>query len=403
MFTTHKNLFIALGLALLSFSACKKDNTEDTTVTEPTDKTYSFLVSAGTPAGTYLVQSGSLTEGTLTTAGTGIALDYGMITSRDGYNYAVDNSNGNLVKFTSDNKTKTIVKEIPFSQISWAGYSSFYAWKDEKTLVLFSMPAGRQFEYAILNAETMTITASGNINIPVPAAQNDNYWGNNVVFVGNKLYINYCLEVAANDGQSDGKTYVASMDYPNMTNVTISTDTRSQYPSPYNLNTPGAIAYNGSAYFLSSPTIWAGGGTGSAYGINRVANGGTTFDSSYFFELTDRTKEETIGLFDLGNGKAIVKILNKTLLSTYADYSGVNAASYYVVDLVNQTKTKIDIPASRSGSYSQNILVEDGKAYIVTNTGDGYYVYQFDPATNAVKKGLKLDGVSTVGRIDKIK
>jgi hypothetical protein len=400
MFTTNKNLFIAMGMVLLSFTACKKSKSgPDETI--PTEKTYSFLVSAGTPAATYLVQTGSLTEGTLTTAGNGVATTYSIITSRDGYYYGRDNSSTNLVKFTSDNKKNTIVKEIPFNQISWAGYSGFYAWKDDKTLLLFNCNAGLQFEYAVLNVESMTITSSGNINIPVPT-NGDNYWGNSVTFVGNKLYISYCKELKST-GQPDGKAYVASIDYPGMNNIVVSSDTRFTYPSPYNLSTPGALQYNGSAYFLTSPTVWAGGGTGSPYGVYRIINGGTEIDNTYFYELTDRTKEETIGLFDLGNGKAIVKILDKTQIETYVDYGAKNTASYYVVDLINKTKTRINIPISRSGSYAKNVLVEDGKAYIVTNTGDGFYVYEFDPTTSTVKKGLKLDGVSSISRIDRIK
>lgn len=401
MFNKNKNVLMGLGLFLLSFGACKKDSKPSTTTTDPTEKTYSFLVTAGTPSASYIVQTGSLTEGSVTTAGNGVETDYGTFTSRGGYYYAYDYNASTLVKFTATNQKKTVVKEIPLSQIGWAGYSSFFAWKDDKTLVLFSSAGSLQFEYAALNVETMTITASGNINIPA-AVDPDYYWGNNVVFVGDKLYISFCKTIGATD-LPDGKTYLASMDYPNMTNVTITTDTRSYYPSPYNLNAPGTFNYNGTAYFLNANTVWSGSNTNSPTGIFRVNNSGTAFDSSYFYELTDNSKEEAMGIFSLGNGKAIVKILDKSLLKAYTDYSAANAASYYVVDLASKTKTRINIPASRSGAYTSNVLVEDGKAYIVTNAGDGYYVYVYDIATAGVTKGLKLDGVNGVDRIERIK
>lgn len=400
--TPKKTLSIVFGLALLSLSACKKDsNTADVPAGPVTEKTYSFVVNAGTPSARYIVQTPSLTEGTLTTAGNGVESTLGVIASKNGYYYAFDYSSSSLVKFTSDNKKNTIIKEIPLSQISWADYSSFFAWKDDKTLVLFSSEASLKFEYAVLNVETMTITASGKINIPA-AVDPDYYWGNNAAFVGNKLYLSYS-KIIGSTQLPDGKTYVASMDFPDMNNVVISTDSRSYYPSPYTLYTPGTFVYNGSAYFLNSNTVWSGSDTNSPTGILRINNGGTTFDNTYFYEFIDKTKEEAIGMFSLNNGKAIVKVLDKSLLKSYTDYSSANAASYYLIDAENKTKTKINIPLSRSGAYNLNILAEDGKAYIVTNAGDGYYVYVYDIASTKVTKGLKLDGVTGISRIERIK
>lgn len=398
----NKMVLTALSCCVLAFTSCKKD---DDTKTEPettTDGTYSFLVGAGSPSALYLIQANSLTEGTISTTGNGVEIDYGMITSRDGYYYGYDYSSSNLVKFTTDNKTKTIVKEIPFTQISWAGYSSFYAWKDASTLVLFSSNGSQQFEYAILDVTSMSITKSGNINIPA-AAGDDYYWGNNVTFVGNKLYISYAKFIGANDELPDGNTYLASMDYPDMTNVTITTDKRSYYTSPYNLNCPGAIAYNGSAYFLNSNTVWSASATNSPTAILRVNNGGTTFDDSYFYELVDNTKEEVMGLFSLGNGKAIVKVYTKSLLSTTASYGTAKATTFYVVDLAARSKTAIDIPASITGAYTNNVFVENGVAYIVANAGDGYYVYAYNIASGAVTKGLKLEGINGLDKIERIK
>lgn len=157
-----------------------------------------------------MLNTSDLTQGTLTTAGNGAETNISVITQRGEYFYGTNNA-GNLIKFTSSNKINTIVKEIPFSQISWAYYSSFFAWKDEKTLVLLSMKEALQFEYATLNVETMTITASGNINIPLPPAGHY-YWGNNVSFLGNKLYISYNV-VNSNTDVPLNEIRLASMDF----------------------------------------------------------------------------------------------------------------------------------------------------------------------------------------------
>jgi len=392
-----KYLLLGLAALTLGFSSCKKDKS-DSPGNGSEDYNYSLFVTSGTPAANYILQVGSLTEGTATTAGKGVETDLGVFTLKDGYYYGIENGSGNLVKFQSDNKMNTTVKKIPLD-ISWAGYSSFFKWKDDKTLVLFSSKASLQFEYAIINVENMTVTASGDLAIPAPV-ENHYYWGNNVAFVGNKLYISY----TQNENDTDapiGKAYLATIDYPEMNNITVTSDSRFTYPSPYNLNSPGTFVYNDVAYFLTSPSVWATTET-SSFVIYRVNKGANEIDPSYMYELTDQTKEEAIGMFSIGNGKAIVKILDKSSLEGWQDYSSKFVADYYVVDVINKTKERIDIPKSIGGGYSENVLFDNGKAYIATQTEEGFYVYEYDPSTSIVKKGLKLEGISDLSRLQKL-
>jgi len=399
MSTTIKrqSLLCLFALTVLGFAACKKSSS--TPEETPGEKQYGLLVSAGTPAARYVLNTSDLTQGTLTTAGNGAETNVSVITQRGEYFYGTNNA-GNLIKFTSSNKINTIVKEIPFSQISWAYYSSFFAWKDEKTLVLLSMKEALQFEYATLNVETMTITASGNINIPLPPAGHY-YWGNNVAFLGNKLYISYNVVNSSNDVPLN-EIRLASMDFPNVSNVTVTTDTRFNQPAHYNLNAPGSFVYNNYAYMLNAPTIWIFGETGGSFSIYRVANGATTTDASYQFELTDRTKEEVSGLFNLGGGKAIVKVVDKSQISSYQDYAK-KISEFYVIDVVNKTKTKLNIPKSVATPYSNDILVDGNVAYIAASTDAGYYIYTYNAGTGSVTRGAKLDGVSGVNQLVKYK
>lgn len=399
MFRTLKkqSLFSFVAIAIIAFSSCKKSTDPKEEVTE---KNYGLVVSAGTPSANYILNTTQLGSGSLTTAGNGAETTTGIITQRGEYFYGTNDA-GNLIKFTSSNKVNKVIKEIPFTQISWAYYSSFFAWKDDKTLVLFSMKEALQFEYATLNVETMTITASGNINIPKPAA-GYYYWGNSAVFFGNKLYISYNL--------TDEKTslplnevYLASMDFPNVSSVTITKDTRFNQPAHYNLNAPGTFTDGGYAYFINAPTIWIAGETGGSFSIYRVANGATTIDANYQFELTDRTKEEATDLFYVGNGKAIVKIFDKAQISTWQDYSGKYIADYYLLDVVNKTKTKLNIPKSIPNPYSTNVLVEGDVAYIGALTAEGYYVYAYNVTSGTVTRGTKLEGVNGLSKLVKFK
>lgn len=394
----RQSFLLLFAISILGISACKKSSS--TAEEDAAEKNYGLVVSAGNPSARYILNTKSLTEGTLTTAGNGAETNTGIITQKGEFFYGTNDA-GNLVKFTSSNKINTIVKEIPFTQISWAYYSSFFAWKDDKTLVLFSIKESIQFEYAVLNVETMTITASGNIGIPLPNAAYY-YWGNCAVFLGNKLYLSYNL-TDQKTWLPVGKTFLASMDFPNVTNVTVTEDTRFNQPAHYNLNAPGTFVDNGYAYFLNSPTIWIAGETGGSFSIYRVANGSTTIDANYQFELTDRTKEEATDLFYIGNGKAIIKIFDKTQILTWQDYDGKYIADYYVIDVVNKTKTKLGIPKSLPNPYATNVLLDGNVAYIGVTTAEGSFVYNYNLSSGAVAKGTKLDGVNGINTLVKFK
>lgn len=401
MLTSIKKSAAILCLAALvtGFGSCKKSDNNSTPDPVGPGATYSLRVSSGTPSATYILQTGSLTSGTISTAGNGAGTKWTTITTKNGFYYGIDDDSGNLVKYTSDNKKNTLVKEIPLNQISWAYYSSFYVWKDDKTLVLFSSKAAVQFEYAILNVETMTITSSGKINVPLLA---DHYfWGYNATFIGDKFYLSY-TQNRNSDQISENVTYLASMDYPAMNNIVVTQDTRFTLPEHYTLYTPGSFVDNGIAYFLASPNIWTTSNTNVPFGIYRVKGGATQIDPDYFYELTDRNKEEALGLFYLGNGKALTKVLDKTKIVDYNSYNNDFITDYYVVDVVNKTKTKISIPKSISGSFNDNVLVENGVASIAANTTEGFYIYQYNIATGAVSRGAKLDGISSLSRLERI-
>ncbi|MBB5635998.1 hypothetical protein HDF26_003546 [Pedobacter cryoconitis] len=393
---------LASAIIISGLSSCKKSETNTSTPDEKpvTESTYSLRVSAGNPAAEYLLQVGSLTSGTANLLGIGVGTNLTTITTKNGFYYGRNDDTGNLVKYTSNNKVNTIVKEIPFTQISWAYYSSFYKWKDDKTLILFSSNASIQFEYAILNVETMTITSSGKIN--VPGLLKDHYfWGYGATIVDNKINLTYTQNANAGDLPVD-TTYLATFDYPAMNNIKVTKDTRFTLPEHYSLNMSNSFVDNGISYFMASPNTWTTDVKNKPFGIFRVKSGATQIDPDYFYELTERTKEEALGLFYIGNGKAIVKVLDRSQIVNWESYTKSYIMDYYVVDVVNKTKTKLNIPKSMFG-FSEDVLLEDGKVSIAAKTTDGVFVYQYNPATSVITKGLKIEGINSLSRLDKIK
>ncbi len=387
-------LLVAAGLAGLV--SCSKEQSPEQ---EPEiTKNFGLVVNAGNPSARYILNATDLTNGTITTAGNGAETNISVITQKGNYYYGLNDAN-NLVKFTASNKSISIVKEIPFNQISWAYYSSFYAWKDAQTLVLFSMKAALQFEYATLNTETMTITASGNINIPVPPT-GYYYWGNSATFLGDKLYISYNLTSEATD-IPEKKVFLASMNFPNVSNVTITEDTRFNLPAHYNLNQQSTFVDNGYAYFMNAPTIWITADTKVPFSIYRVANGATQIDASYYFELTDGISMEAVNLTYLGNGKALVKLLDKSSITSWQDYDTKFLGEYYVLDIAAKTKTKLNIPKTMAQPYSSNVLVDGTTAYIAALTSEGYFIYSYNITTGTIAKGATLSGINGVSQFVK--
>lgn len=402
MFSKLKSTAVLFSAGLIAtLASCSKSNPGgEVDPPAPESAKYGFVVSSGTPAANYNLVANSLTEGVLTTASNGAKSNYAAITSKGKFYYGIDTDSKTLVKYTSDNSKISLIKEIPFPPISWAYYSSFYKWKDDKTLVLFSSDAAIQFEYAILDVENMKITNSGKLNIP---GLMDGYyfWAYNAAFIGDKLYLAYTQE--NNDtGVSVGTTYLASMDYPSMNNITVTQDNRFTFPSHYTLNVQSSFTLDQTAYFITSPTIWSTKTKDKPFGIFRVQNNSKEIDPTYFYELTDRTKEEAVGLTYVGNNKAVVRILDKTKITSSDSYGTEYITSFYLVDVKAQTKTKINIPLAKGTPFTENVVADGDNIFIAANTVEGYYVYQYNTSSQVVSKGLKLEGINAVSKMVKL-
>lgn len=97
-------------------------------------------------------------------------------------------------------------------------------------------------------------------------------------------------------------------------------------------------------------------------------------------------------LYGLGQGKALIKIVRKSRARQYMDYLNNQVAEYYLLDLKTQTRTRLNLPLDRL-SFTENVLVENGKAYIaVCEKKNESHIWEYTPATGALKRGLKVEG-----------
>ena len=118
--------------------------------------------------------------------------------------------------------------------------------------------------------------------------------------------------------------------------------------------------------------------------------------------MTDRTKEEAVGLTYVGNNKAVVRILDKTKIKDSDSYGTAYITSFYLVDVKAQTKSKINIPLAKGTPFAENVVSDGDNIYIAANTAEGYYVYQYNTSSQAVSRGLKLEGINAVNKMVKL-
>lgn len=406
MKSTFNQILCAVAVFAATFSSCKKSDNGSTT-TEETEHQYGLYVRAGTPSGDYLISVSSLDSGTATLTGNGAevtsAMNYATF-AKNGYYYCLKNSA--LSKYTLANNTLTTVASIPFSLMTTLNSP---IWVDDNTLLALSSGTDTdgtvQLTYAVINTSgnSLSVTTSGQLALTTTPEGYETFELQGYQLNNGKLYIEYSYDNGWSATTASG-SYVASLDYPAMTNITVDHDTRTTSPG-------GTLGYqpfqfvdeSGDIYILNTPGVRIGNYPSMATAVTRVKSGATTFDQSYFFDISAAAGQHAYGMWYLGNGKALIKTERSSLISTWADYSKY-VFDFYVVDLSAKTATHLDVPL-HAGAYLANVVVKDGIAYIANeNEAGNSAVYIYNSATEKLTTGLKLqDGLTYVLRIDQIK
>jgi len=396
----NKTTCFSMMLALCSIfimSSCSDSSDDEPVVETPDGDEFVIVGGVKNPATLYMLTAGTLTEGSVTAVGNGIETSSWSRWFKNGYYYR--RTNGKFAKYKYENKALTTVAEIPVT-----GNSVTYVWLDDKTLLLENAtPTGTNpiLSYSIINVETMSVTKTGTIlGQSLNKGDNDISVGS-LVLRNSKLYIGYALYNA--DWHATDTAYLAAVDYPGLDKVAITKDTRSTYPGAIGSDLPSTVTFNNNIYYLSNTGDRWGANAGKPSAIFRVSNGKDSFDTDYFFDLSaiSNGNREYYGLWDLGNGKALTRVGRADLLKTFEDYTDTDVFDYYVIDLVNKTRTKLDLPLDK-GVRTSPIWIENGKAYIaVSSSTAGHFVYTYEISTGKITKGLEIKGLDYVNWISR--
>lgn len=384
----------ALACATL-FSGCDSDS--DPTPDQIDETKYNYLLALSLPT------TDSYPFHTLKSISSGTAdisdsqeipsLPYNVvITAEDGYVYL--NSEQKLTKYAVGENG--LLKDM--GSVANLGISGgpVFEFLDAKRLLISSGPrvnSTGNFNYQIINTETMTEMSTGSISLPVTGTTSTAIPSAYILRDG-KIYVPY-IHTNSNY-EAYNKAPVAIFNASTMAyEKTIYTSKTASLG--YSIVNSHAIDEKGDLYLASCNSNYWGANESMPSGIVRIKAGQTEFDDSYFFNLTEKLNgNHTGGMLYVGNGKALVQVFRSDLITKYKDYQGAFVIEYYEVDLNTKAIKKLNIPLAKYPRRAMAML-QDGKAAIVGNTqNEGNNIYIYDPATGSVTKGLQYNGTEYI-------
>ncbi|NQX52232.1 DUF4374 domain-containing protein [Pedobacter panaciterrae] len=393
---TPKLLLVAL--MLISVSGCEKRDIGN--VEEGTKYAAILCVGSWPNTAYYITSIPSLTSGTISLKGNGAEMTgkvYAQdVVQKDGFYYHANANSGRLGKYHVENGSLIIDKEIPFAWLNW----SSYAWADNNTLVIFGEGNG-EARYAVVKVDKMTIK-TGTLGLEAIPSGFQTYSIGFAEYRANKLFLGYGF--GSNDWSQYPnmpvyqKSFVAVIDYSTMVVEKSLVDTRTTGLGGPSVYAPSSfVDENNDLYFISDPVnVYDYKSPAAMY---RIKNGQTEIDPSYFFNFSAAANNEMApAMWYIGNGKAIVR-------SRIAGQS-IDADHYFrVIDVKNGTLVrKLDLPVDKGERMVNGVIVEDGKAFIAVNAADRDYIWEYDPATEKLTKGVEfIGGIDYILRIEKLK
>lgn len=397
-YTATKVLLVILIVA--AFSACKKSNDQNNTPEEKGE--YSALVCVGSWPNTayYIADIPSLTTGTLTIQGNGASLN-GKVYAQDviqknGFYYHANFEAGRIGKYHVQNGNLVIDKEVSFTWLNW----STYTWVNDENLVIFGEGLG-EARYAIIKVSDMSMT-TGKLSLNVIPSGFQRYDFGFAEYRNGKIFIGYGF------GSTDwsnypvmpvyGKSYVGVITYPAMTVDKSIEETRSSGMGGSQVYAASSfVDDNGDIYFISDPVNVYDYTTPSS--VYRIKTGSTDIDPAYYFNFSNAANNGMgAAMWNIGGGNAIVR----------TRVAGNNIDADHSFSLINfRTGTfnkKLNLPVDKGERMVNAVIVEDGKAFIAVNAADRDYIWQYDPATDALTPGLEfIGGIDYILRIEKTK
>lgn len=234
---------------------------------------------------------------------------------------------------------------------------------------------------AIFNPSTLTVTSY--IDLTSYALGDGSPDPTNILLRNNKLYV--CLAQTPNGFSSTYPVQVAIIDLTNGNSVTTTTDSRSTFAG--SLDSKHSVFFDENGDFYVSCVSSYGFVPGQKCGFLRIKNGQTTFDPTYFFNITDFSIPGIPGnkvnylqhLYYTGSGIVYASGNIPGLVSNPPDYVNDYSFGYFKLNLQAKTVEKINMPYSNG--YAHYIMPYENKILLPMATKTGVGIYTYDPVS----------------------
>ncbi|RRB06648.1 DUF4374 domain-containing protein [Larkinella rosea] len=401
-------LGIAVAGCWLGLSSCGKD--EEPGTTDPPVTVGGYVVAirdvGATKATDYLLQTTSVTSGTLSVAGKGIEQSGNRSYIQAGKTiFSVGGSGTNqgtpsAIGYVLDATNKLVQK----ASFTFDKYFDVLTAIDDNTLGGIQIPRtaaeNREAIFYTANAANATLTAQVKSSL-APLFKDDQVWPSGMRIRDGKAYVSYYLQNRTDLLTPNTDTnYVAIYTYPAFTLEKIIRDVRTG-PAGASNSSNGLIKTETGDIYTVSSLGYTYSRRSKPAGFLRIKNGETTFDPSYFFNIDEISNNRRIYFCQyLGNGLVLAEMGRFPSSGGQWAYADVNQ-NVVIIDLNAKTIKDVDggIPAhAGQGGITLSVLVENGKVYMpVSSYAEGTSIWEIDIATATAKQGARVDAKYVTG------
>lgn len=340
----------------------------------------------------YLAGLDKLSAGKFDPIKQGIELDtsiYYDLYYHQGLFYDVDEAN-KIRKFIPSEGNLKLVGSCTLPNITEIETHTFTS--DGRLLVIGLDSIHRNPVYTLIDLQRFKVIKYGIIPIP----DDGSYQRTSVGFVrvnNNKLCMTYVYHDMYEHGKYDTQNRMGliTLNYPEMTFHANSFNEKTVYEPKNGRHQPTmATEASGDLYFITNTSEGYGNEKTLPSGILRMKQGKTEIDPDLFINLSEAIPQcSPVGIWCMSDGKYLVKCELCNLVNTPNDYLEGNIYGYYDVDVATGKVSRLSIPLNKAW-YTDDVLVEEGKAYIAVISGDNYMFWVYDPIDKSLREGLKF-------------
>ena len=264
---------------------------------------------------------------------------------------------------------------------------------DDSTLLIVGLDEKhRNPVYGLININSFTVKEEGDIAIP----DNGSYERTSVGFamkMNNKVYISYVYHhLLDHNYRTSDSINLITLDYLRIKVSKNSTSNKTTFQASNGRHQPTvAVGVDKNFYLITNTSNSFGRMEHVPSGILKVNSEDESFDPDFFINISDSIKNSyPIAIWHIADDMFLLKCERNDLINAWSDYLESRIFEYYTVNVATGKLTSLGLPLDAPW-YTNNVIVDNGIAYIANNAEDGYTFWCFDPKTESLTQGLKLD------------